>query len=45
MNVWIVFEYCDPTNKIIGIYRNKNDAIKKHRESPTYRYIEEYTVE
>lgn len=37
--VYVVFEYDEPTNKIIGVYENETDAIKKHNESPTYRYI------
>lgn len=45
MKVWIVFEYAEPTNKIIGIFKNEEDAIKAHREDPTPRYIELYEVE
>lgn len=45
MAVWIVFEYADYGNKVIGIYREENKAKAKHRESPTWRYIEKYKVE
>lgn len=38
--IFIVFEYDEPTNKIIGVYANKTDAIKKHHENPTHRYID-----
>lgn len=40
MEIYIVFEYAEHTNKIVGCYRNEEDANKKHEESPTYRYIE-----
>ena len=42
--VYIVFEYAEPTNKIIGIYKNKKYAKKAHMESPSWRYIEEHIV-
>ena len=45
MSVWVVFEYADYGNKIVGIYREKEKAKEKHKESPSWRYIEEYTVE
>ena len=45
MNVWIVFEYVEHGNKVIGIYKEKEKAEEKHKESPTWRYIEEYEVE
>lgn len=40
MEVYIVFEYAEHTNKIVGCYKNEKDAKKKHNESPTWRYIE-----
>lgn len=40
MEIYIVFEYAEYGNKIIGCYRNEEDAKKKHLESPTWRYIE-----
>ena len=40
MEVWIVFEYADYGNKIVGIYREEEKAKEKHKESPTWRYIE-----
>ena len=40
MEIYIVFEYEEHTNKIVGCYKNEEDANKKHAESPTYRYIE-----
>lgn len=40
MEIYIVFEYAEYTNKIVGCYKNKKDAEKKHSESPTWRYIE-----
>lgn len=45
MNVWIVFEYTDHGNKIIGVYKEKEQAEKAHKESPAWRYIEGYEVE
>lgn len=45
MTVWIVFEYGDFINKIIGVYKEKEQAKKMHKELPTYRYIEEYEVQ
>ena len=41
MEIYIVFEYAEHTNKIIGSYKkNEEDANRKHDESPTCRYIE-----
>lgn len=40
MEIYIVFEYAEYTNKIIGCYKNEEDAIKKHAEASTLRYIE-----
>lgn len=45
MSVWIVFEYAEYGNKVIGVYFNENDAKEKHSEEPCWRYIEEYEVE
>lgn len=45
MEIYIVFEYAEPTNKIVGVYKNKKDAEKKHKEVPTYRYIEVQELE
>ena len=45
MEIYIVFEYAEPTNKIAGIYKNPEDAEKKQKENPTYRYIQSYQVE
>ena len=45
MEVWIVFEYAEYGNKIVGIYNEKEKAEEKHKESPTFRYIEAYDVE
>ena len=42
--VYIIFEYAEPTNKIIGIYKNKKYAKKAHMESPSWIYIEEHIV-
>lgn len=44
MKVWIVFEYADFINEIIGVYKEYDQAKKVHKESPTWRYIEEYEV-
>lgn len=43
--VWIVFEYADPTNKLIGIFEDEVDAIACHAEDPTPRFIEKYEVQ
>ena len=40
MEVYIVFEYAEHTNKIVGCYKNEKDAKEKHNESPAWRYIE-----
>ena len=40
MEIYIVFEYAEHTNKIVGCYKNEEDAKRKHDESPTWRYIE-----
>ena len=40
MEIYIVFEYAEHTNKIVGCYKKEEDAKKKHEESPTWRYIE-----
>ena len=45
MEVWIVFEYAEYGNKIVGIYNEKEKANEKHKESPTFRYIEVYEVD
>ena len=45
MNVWIVFEYTEYGNKVIGIYKEEEMAKEKHKESPAWRYIEEYEIE
>ena len=45
MNVWIVFEYAEYGNKIIGIYKEEEKAKEKHKESPAWRCIEEYEIE
>ena len=45
MSVWIVFEYAESTNKIVGVYKEEEKAKEKHKESPVWRYIEEYEVE
>lgn len=44
MKIYIVFEYAEQVNKIIGIYKSKKQAKKTHLQSPTWRYIEEYIV-
>ena len=40
MEIYIVFEYAEHTNKIVGCYKNEEDANRKHDESPTWRYVE-----
>ena len=40
MEIYIVFEYAEHTSKIVGCYKNEEDANRKHDESPTWRYIE-----
>lgn len=45
MTVWIVFEYADFTNEIIGVYKEKEQAEKVHKEFPKWRYIEEHEVQ
>ena len=32
MEIYIVFEYAEHTNKIVGCYKNEEDAKKKHDE-------------
>lgn len=44
MNIWIVFEYAEHGNKVVGIYKEEERAKKTHQESPAWRYIEEYEV-
>lgn len=38
--VYIVIEYGEYTNKIIGVFRNEKDAKEEHKKLPTFRYIE-----
>lgn len=45
MSVWIVFEYAEYGIKVVGVYKEKEHAVKEHQESPTWRYIEEHEVE
>ena len=45
MSVWIVFEYTEYGNRVIGVYNDETKAKEKHGESPTWRYIQEYEVE
>lgn len=45
MSVWIVFEYAEYGNKVIGVYREREMAQAEHSKSPAWRYIEEYEVE
>ena len=45
MSVWIVFEYGEYVNKVVGVYLTEERAKEAHKESPTWRYIEEYDVE
>lgn len=45
MEVWIVFEYAEHGNKVVGIYNKEEKAKEKHKESPAWRYIEVYEVE
>ena len=40
MEIYIVFEYAEHTNKIVGCYKNEEDAKRKHDESHAWRYIE-----
>ena len=44
MTIYIVFEYVESTNKIIGVYRDMEQAKKVHMQSPTWRYIEEHII-
>lgn len=45
MSVWIVFEYGEYANKVVGVYNTEKKAKEVHAKSPTWRYIEEYEVE
>ena len=45
MTVFIVFEYKEYANDIIGVYSNYDDAKCKFMENPTWRYIEAYNVD
>ena len=45
MSVWIVFEYAEYGNKVVGIYQEEERAKQAHQESPAWRYVEEYEVE
>jgi hypothetical protein len=40
MEIYIVFEYAEHTNKIVGCYKNEEDANKNHKEAPMWRFIE-----
>lgn len=44
MDIYIVFEYAEYTNKIVGCYKNEEDAKIKHAECPQWRYIEMYEL-
>lgn len=45
MSVWIVFEYDDNGNKVVGVYRERENALEEHKKFPAWRFIEEYEVE
>ena len=45
MEVWIVFEYDEYGNKIIGVYHDVKKARGRQKVAPTWRYIEKYEVE
>ena len=40
MEILIVFEYAEYTNKIVGCYKSEKDVKNKHAENHTYSYIE-----
>ena len=44
VEIYIVFEYADHTNKIVGCYKKEKDAKKKHEEAPMWRYVEKQIV-
>ena len=44
MKVWIVFEYSDYYNEVVGVYQTYEKAKEEHSKSPTWRYIGEYEV-
>ena len=45
MSIWIFFEYAENGSTVVGVYDNRQKALEKHKESPTFRYIKEYEVE
>lgn len=44
MYVWIVFEYCDYGNQVVGVYKEEEAANKAHAESPICCFIEKHKV-
>lgn len=42
---FLVFEYGERTDVLVGCYRNEEDAKRKHAEHPTFRYIEACKLE
>lgn len=45
MEVWIVFEYGEYEDKIIGVYNSIKKASERQKVAPTWRYIKKYEVE
>jgi len=43
--VYVVCEYVEHGNEIIGIYETEEKANKVHQEQPTFRYVEKHYVE
>lgn len=43
--IFLVFEYGERTDVLVGCYRNEEDAKRKHAEHPTFRYIEACKLE
>lgn len=45
VKIFLVFEYGEQTDVLVGWYRNEEDAKRKHAEHPSFRYIEACKLE
>ena len=45
VKIFLVFEYGEQTDVLVGCYRNEEDAKRKHAERPPFRYIEARKLE
>ena len=44
MEIYVVIEYTEHAQRIIGCYKNEQEAREKARESLAWRYVEKQTL-